>query len=113
MSTVDLARTGITLADRPAAMRRLLERVRSANGVIAASYSVNGMYAGAEADTTLQVEGYAVRAASDTIVKCDYVGPGFFDAIGARMVQGRDIAESDDENAPHVAVVNQSFARFF
>ncbi|HEY4321411.1 MAG TPA: ADOP family duplicated permease [Gemmatimonadales bacterium] len=113
VATVDLARSGITLADRPAVMQRLLQHVRAAPGVLAASYSVNGMYSGAEADTTLQAEGFVARSASDTVVQCDYVGPGFFTAIAAHLIGGRDITEQDDQNAPRVAVVNQSFAHFF
>lgn len=39
------------------------------------------------------------------------VGPETFDALGAEIVRGRGILRSDDESAPHVAVVNETFAR--
>lgn len=36
--------------------------------------------------------------------------PGYFDAAGTRLLAGRDIRWTDDEHAPEVAVVNQTFA---
>src|SRR5580704_15436508 len=42
------------------------------------------------------------------------VTPGFFDTIGAKIVQGRPIEEQDTAAAQKVAVINQAFAnRFF
>ena len=40
----------------------------------------------------------------------DRVSPSFFDAIGARILQGRGFDERDTPDAPQVAVVNQAFA---
>jgi predicted permease len=39
------------------------------------------------------------------------VGPATFDALGADIVRGRNVLPSDDEAAPLVAVVNETFAR--
>jgi len=39
------------------------------------------------------------------------VGPGFFTALGARLIAGRDFNERDDQSAPAVAIVNREFAR--
>ncbi|HEY4219117.1 MAG TPA: ABC transporter permease [Gemmatimonadaceae bacterium] len=44
-------------------------------------------------------------------VTVDIVSPGYIAALGGRMTRGRDIAESDRQLAPHVAVVNETFAR--
>ena len=41
------------------------------------------------------------------------VGPGFFSTVGIPLLMGREFGESDRENSPKVAVVNQSFARRF
>jgi len=41
------------------------------------------------------------------------VMPGFFEAIGAKIVLGRPITEADTAAARHVAVVNQAFAKKF
>ncbi len=39
------------------------------------------------------------------------VMPGFFDALGVRLAEGRDFTVRDDSAAPGVVIVNQTFAR--
>jgi macrolide transport system ATP-binding/permease protein len=41
------------------------------------------------------------------------VGPGYFQTIGTRLLQGRGIEERDAPSAPLVAVINETFARRF
>jgi hypothetical protein len=39
------------------------------------------------------------------------VTPGTFDALGAELIAGRDVAETDGPEGPWVVVINESFAR--
>ena len=39
--------------------------------------------------------------------------PGFFDAIGAKVVMGRTLNEDDTAATPVVAVVNEAFVKRF
>jgi macrolide transport system ATP-binding/permease protein len=41
------------------------------------------------------------------------VSPGYFQAIGTRLLQGRDFTDRDDESAARVAIVNETFVRRF
>ncbi len=41
------------------------------------------------------------------------VGSGFFEAIGNPILRGRGITDQDIETAPHIAVINEAFARHF
>jgi predicted permease len=41
------------------------------------------------------------------------ISPGYLQAIGTALLQGRDFTEQDDENALPVAIVNETFARRF
>lgn len=41
------------------------------------------------------------------------VSPGFFQTLGVPLLHGRDLAESDDERAPKVVVINEEMARQF
>jgi predicted permease len=40
-----------------------------------------------------------------------YVTPGYFRAMGIRVVRGREFTEHDDESAPRVIVVNEALVR--
>ena len=39
------------------------------------------------------------------------VSPGYFQAAGTRLLQGRDFTWHDDDKAPQVAIINATFAR--
>ena len=108
--TVDAAPTGLETERLAQLSREVLERVRRIPGVSSASFSENGIFSGTESFTTLHVEGFSPRTEADTSANYDRVGPGYFKAIGARLVEGRDITESDNERAPAVAVINQTMA---
>lgn len=41
------------------------------------------------------------------------ITPGYFSAIGARIVSGRDVVAADRSDAPQVAVINEAAARFW
>lgn len=41
------------------------------------------------------------------------VSPGYFQAMGTRLLEGRDFVEQDDEKAQRVAIINETFARRF
>jgi predicted permease len=43
----------------------------------------------------------------------DAVGPGYFRTLGMPLLAGRDFTPDDDRSAPKVAIVNESFARFY
>jgi MacB-like periplasmic core domain len=43
----------------------------------------------------------------------DRINPNFFAAVGRKVVRGRSLKESDNEQAPSVAVVNEAFAKKF
>ena len=48
-----------------------------------------------------------------TIVDRSLVAPRYLDTMGIKLLHGRDFNERDDAKAPHVAIVNQEFARQF
>jgi predicted permease len=49
----------------------------------------------------------------DNMAFWDRVTPGYFDAIGTRIIEGRGITEQDRADSQRVAVINQAFARKF
>ncbi len=92
----------------------LLRRLRGLPGVSAATYSKNGLFSGNESADGIIVPGFQPRSDEDTVSFSDAVGPNYFTAVGIPLLMGRDIGPQDvGQPTPKVAVVNQSFARFY
>ncbi|HEX8986085.1 MAG TPA: ABC transporter permease [Bryobacteraceae bacterium] len=94
--------------------RRLRERLLAAPGVTGAAYSDSiplGFGLGKWTDVT--VEGYASRTGENLSVHHAAVSPGYFDLLRVPLLAGRDFRPEDNEKAPRVMVVNESFARRF
>jgi predicted permease len=111
--TVDAAPTGLEDERLAQLAQTQLERLRAIPGVVAASFSENGIFSGTESATGVQVEGFTARTADDSTVNYDRVGPGYVEAIGARLVSGRDFTERDDARAPRVALINTTMAAHY
>jgi predicted permease len=93
--------------------RELNGRFTRLPGVVASSYSENGIFSGTESNNSFQVAGFTPRTAGDSSANSDQVGPGYLHAIGARLLQGRDFTEADNGHSASVAIVNQTMARFY
>jgi predicted permease len=89
----------------------LRDRIGAIPGVAAVTFSENGIFSGMESSTNLQVPGFVAHEQSDTAIAYDLIGPDYVRAIGARLVQGRDMAARDERR--RVALINESAARFY
>jgi predicted permease len=113
LARVDAERAGYSGPRLVALLGDLVERVKRVPGVRDVSYSENGIFSGTESGTTLRVEGYRVRADSDSVVAYDDVGAGYFRTTGAHLLRGRDVEARDDAAGARGVVANQTFARFY
>jgi predicted permease len=93
--------------------RDLNRRFRQLPGVAASSYSENGIFSGTESATNFQVAGFTAQRSSDSAAFYDMIGAGYVDAIGARLLQGREFADTDVLNSAPVVIVNETMARFY
>ncbi len=110
---VDPTARGDSGAKQYALARELIARISQLPGVAAVTMSENGIFSGTESATTVQVEGFTAATYDDSVVNYDQVGPGYFHAIGARLLAGRDMSVQDDEDAPRVVVINETMAHFY
>ena len=113
IAEVAAQRSGYTDARMNSLVRDLMARAAAIPGIAAVSVSENGIFSGTESETNVQVEGFTARVDSDTAVKYDDVGPGYFNAVGSHLLRGRDVEARDNERAPKVVVINETMARFF
>jgi predicted permease len=93
--------------------RELRRQLQAIPGVRAASFSELGVFSGGDSLSGVQVEGYTPKGDNDRSASTDAVGPDYFSTLGARMVMGRELLESDHGGAPKVCVINEAFARQF
>lgn len=110
---VDVTARGYSGARLQQFARAVRDRVAAIPGVAAATYSENGIFSGTESGTNFEVPGFVARTPGDTNTFYDNVGADYVRGIGGHLLDGRDIAESDEGSAGRVALVNQSFANAY
>lgn len=92
---------------------QLIERTRRIPGVVAASYSVNGIFTGTESFASMRAPGFIIRADSDRAVAFDLIGPEYFRALGAPLLRGREFTEEDNGGSARVVILNETMARYY
>jgi len=99
-------------ADIRAFYGRLLDRVRALPGVESAALTTGVLMPLLANSATFAFENKPPAPPEQQIeYPFEFVSPGFFETIGARIVRGRSFADSDTDRAPQVAVVNETLAR--
>ena len=84
-------------------------RIRAIPGVVAAGASTRIALDGYMWTGDLGIEGRPEVWGRE--LRHKWIVPGYFEAIGLRLVSGRSFAPTDDEKAPRVVVLNQTLAR--
>jgi putative ABC transport system permease protein len=94
------------------AIDALTERFRAVPGVTAVGASrMIPLFSGRLSLGELRAPGYVGPDGTDRVqADWDTVTPGYFDALGVRIVQGRGFTERDREGATPVAMINETMA---
>ena len=66
-----------------------------------------------EGQFLLTVEGRDVQSEHSTVVERSSVSPNYFHLLGIPLLRGRLFNESDNDNAPQVAIINQAMAQSY
>ena len=91
--------------------REILERVEAVPEVESASLAFLGPFGSGRYVNAISIDGFEPQTRTDSLIECDHVTPGYFETIGAELLTGRLLDNSDVEGGPQVAVVNEAFAR--
>jgi predicted permease len=104
---------GYTPAQSIVLVERIRKSIESLPGVRAVSASEIPMLANSNSSSNITVQGYKERENENMDVDQNWVGPDFLAAMGAPLMSGREIRESDTATSPSVAVVNEKFVQRF
>ena len=117
-STTSVVQTGVSLIaagyDVPRAktfQQELIDRVRALPGVQSAAFArVTPLGYRSYSSSPIAVDGYQPPPEEQPTVEYNQVGPDYFATLGIPLRSGREFTRADDENAPPVAIVNQTMA---
>src|SRR4029453_3640932 len=114
MFQVDTARNGYTDPEGARLVLKLLQAVRDTPGIASGAIAGHTLLAGGSWNTHMTVE-FKERRATDRLVHCSPVSPGFFSTLGTRLIAGRDFEERGSGDSAdrryRSAIVNASFVR--
>jgi len=109
--TMDPNEIGYNEAQARTFYKQLLDRVRALPGVQSASLALAipmGYYNNGDA---LKIAGYEPPPGQPVpTVSFGQISTGYFKTMSIGMAQGREFTEADDQDAPHVAIINQAMA---
>jgi predicted permease len=89
------------------------ERLEQIPGVRSASLSLNAPQQLCCISLDISIGGRPDTRLENIDVGFSRVSPHYFETIGTPLVRGRTFSQNDTQSAPHVTVVDESFARTF
>lgn len=114
VADMQIGMNGYTAETGPSFYRRLRERLAALPGVddaALASWLPLGLRGCKGMNVT--VDGYERPPGENPTCEYAIVSPRYFATLGVPLPAGRDFADTDDDNRPPVAIVNDVFARRF
>ena len=117
VATASVALPRSRYADDPARWRftdEALRRVRALPGVVAAGATSSIPFGGSHNDSVILAEGYLMKPGESVISPSQVdVTPGYFEAMGVKLLEGRFFGDQDTAGVPRVAIVDRKLARRF
>jgi predicted permease len=93
---------------------RVLERVRSLPGVAHAGVTSQIPFGGSYSDSVILAEGYEMQPGESMVSPSrNVVTPGYFEAMGIRLIEGRFFDERDTEESLKTVIVDERLAKKF
>jgi predicted permease len=111
--TAPAAERPLTVEERRALYRSLVERAATIPGVSAASASVSSLFSRGTWRNAIAVDGFTPPPGVTLRSFANAISSDYFEVMRMPVLRGRSFTETDRESAPRVAIVNQTFARQF
>ena len=96
------------VAAREQFYKRVLDEVRAIPGVTDAAYTTGLPMARTGGIWSVEIPGFDKNKSPASL---RFITPRYFATLGIPVLRGRDVADSDSQNAPYVAVVSESLVR--
>jgi len=93
--------------------QRVEDELAAIPGVDGVTSAQVELLAGSNWGTGVDVQGFQSGPDVDNDSRYNQIGSGYFAALGARPIAGREFTAADRRGAPQVAIVNQRFTRKF
>jgi predicted permease len=95
--------------------RRVNESISSIPGVSHLSWSLWSPMDGNNRSETVYIEGQPAPPPGSNVNLASWVrvSPDYFRTIGTKLLEGREFSDSDERNAPSVAIVDEAFVKKF
>jgi predicted permease len=95
-------------------VNRTLDAIRGIPGVLSAGGTTIIPLGGNHSDSVILAEGYVMKPGESLISPMRVsVTPGYFEAMGTRLIHGRYFDQHDDATAPGVVIIDERLARRF
>jgi predicted permease len=100
------------VAKTTALQREILDRIAAIPGVASVGFANDLPMGGGQWNGPVLVEGETLATGeTPPSRRWNFVSPGYFEAMGTRIIVGRDIAWNDVEAGRRVVVISEDFAR--
>lgn len=92
----------------------VLRRIRVLPGVVSVGATDTIPFGGSHSDSVILAEGYQLKPGESVISPSAVdVTPGYFEAMGVKLLEGRFFQETDGADGPQAVIVDQRLARRF
>jgi predicted permease len=110
---VDPALNGYSVERLKSFYTQALENIRAIPGVNAAGFAMVPILSGGEWDSSMGVEGHLAKDGEDIQQFMNAISPGYWNAMGIRLLEGRDFDQRDRGAKTTAAIVNRAFAEHY
>jgi putative ABC transport system permease protein len=109
----NLGREGYTEAQARQFHRLLLERITALPGVQAATIARDRPVSFGLLRSVFLEGQEPAPGGRGVLVQTNDIGPRYFETLGIPVIRGRDFADTDDDKAPQVVIINEVMAKRF